>query len=284
MFDAQKADLLAALRSRGVEVRLDGSRLRVETDAPLTDEQRAWLRQHKAELLTALTGPPELTADDHADIHEAIEERAAIQEFDGGLPREHAEQQARAAMRVYSVLAALPEAEPRWVTLLAPGCDLDAARYAAHLQFGADRVLAMHPKPTAENSDNRGLIAEPKPHEPSRLTTGGWPQLGPSICIDLSTSRVSRSRAGKRTTLSERCLRVSAVLQMPLREIPRAGAPAAMKLAAAIRHCEPLAGMSGAGLGATPRDLLMGYSAPLTHRPLPPGSRSRTSLDHRPRQ
>ncbi|MBK5970904.1 hypothetical protein CCR91_19600 [Thiorhodovibrio winogradskyi] len=68
-------------------------------------------------------------------------ERAAIMEFDVGLRRPEAEQQARSLMRVYRVLVAMDDEPARWCTLLAPGCDITQAQRAAVAQFGAARVL-----------------------------------------------------------------------------------------------------------------------------------------------
>lgn len=87
------------------------------------------------------TDPPPLTDEDQASITEAVVERAAIMEFDGGLPRPEAEQQARSLMRVYRVRVAMDDEPARWCTLLAPGCDITQAQHAAVAQFGAERVL-----------------------------------------------------------------------------------------------------------------------------------------------
>jgi len=80
-----------------------------------------------------------LTADDHADVAEAIEERAAIQEYDGGLPRPEAERQARTAMRVYTYR--LTDDPEQWLVMIAPGCELAEAKRSIRRQFGAERVL-----------------------------------------------------------------------------------------------------------------------------------------------
>lgn len=50
--------MLHELAQRGVHLSLDGEELRVETPAPLTDEQRAYLRRHKAELIAELQQRP----------------------------------------------------------------------------------------------------------------------------------------------------------------------------------------------------------------------------------
>jgi hypothetical protein len=50
-------DLLAELADLGVTVTVDGNRLVIRPASRLTDELRASLRAHKAELLTAATAP-----------------------------------------------------------------------------------------------------------------------------------------------------------------------------------------------------------------------------------
>lgn len=89
--------------------------------------------------------PPPLTGEDLETISEAIEERAAIMEFDGGLSRAEAERQARDAMRVYYALADGNTAQPpRWRVMLLPGVDsLGEARKAAEWRFPG-WVLAIH--------------------------------------------------------------------------------------------------------------------------------------------
>jgi hypothetical protein len=91
--------------------------------------------------------PPALTGSDLADIQEALLERAAIREFDGGESRGQAEQHAREAMRVYQVRVAMDPGTPVWVTMIAPGCDLPEATAAAYNRFGAERVLAVRERP-----------------------------------------------------------------------------------------------------------------------------------------
>ena len=48
--------LAAKLTSQGVVLSVDGDELVVETRAPLTDKQRSFIRAHKAELMTELSG------------------------------------------------------------------------------------------------------------------------------------------------------------------------------------------------------------------------------------
>jgi hypothetical protein len=95
------------------------------------------------------TAPP-LTNTERTDIHEAIEERAAIREFEGGASKAVAEHAARSGMRVYRVRVAMgPDVPDRWFTLIAPGADRTAAEGIACGQFGAARVVALveHPAP-----------------------------------------------------------------------------------------------------------------------------------------
>jgi hypothetical protein len=94
---------------------------------------------------TSLPAPPPLTAAETADIEEAVQERAAIREFDAGEDRATAETQASSAMRVYRLLIAMDAGqEPRWVTMLAPGCDLAEAERTAFIRFPG-RVRAVIP-------------------------------------------------------------------------------------------------------------------------------------------
>ena len=75
-------------------------------------------------------------------VEESVEERAAIREFDGGEDRDTAEREACDAMHVFDVHVTMPgERAPRWVTMLAPGCNLAQAQLAAEIQFTASRVI-----------------------------------------------------------------------------------------------------------------------------------------------
>lgn len=138
-------DLLNQARAAGVTVYRppggDGLKLRGPTAAVADWAPR--LRPHR-EAIRAWLSPPPLMPDEQADIAERIEERAAIMTHDGGLTPTVAETQARTAMRVYRVQVAIgPDVPPRWLTLLAPGCDLAEAATVAEDQFGAARVLAI---------------------------------------------------------------------------------------------------------------------------------------------
>jgi hypothetical protein len=87
--------------------------------------------------------PPPIPHEDQQAIDEAIAERAAIREFDGGEPRAIAEREARSAMRVYQYR--ITDKPATWLTLIAPGCDLNEARRIVTNQFGAARVLDVVP-------------------------------------------------------------------------------------------------------------------------------------------
>lgn len=145
------AALLDLARADGIEVYTHATGIKVRGPSDAVARWIPLLRPHKPALLALLTGapaagpssaPPPLTPADRAAIAERIEERAAIQEHDAHLPRPVAEQEARAGMRVYRVLVAMGKGEAdRWVTMLAPQCDLTEATRAARGQFGPARVL-----------------------------------------------------------------------------------------------------------------------------------------------
>jgi len=67
-------------------------------------------------------------------IHEHLEERAAIQEYDGGLTRKQAETEALRTLRVFQYR--LTDTPDSWLVLIAPGCDLDEARESLRARFG----------------------------------------------------------------------------------------------------------------------------------------------------
>lgn len=76
-------------------------------------------------------------------VREVYEERAAIQEYDGGLSRKEVETEARAAMRVYEYRLTDNGLDGPWLILLAPGCDLLEAEHSLKNRFGVDRVLGV---------------------------------------------------------------------------------------------------------------------------------------------
>lgn len=148
----------------------------------LTDEHRRLIRANKPGLVALLTGRPtpvpDLTPEEQDGIREALEERSAIREHDGGESRGLAEQRARDGMRVYRVLVRMDPGTPdRWATLLAPGCDLPEATAAACNRFGAARVLEVkerlypHPAsqraPTPSGAAPMPALPNPQPHPAS---------------------------------------------------------------------------------------------------------------------
>lgn len=157
-------NLLAA----GFTLRADGATLHVSPASRVGQGLQRLIRQHKAELLlqVSLPQPPALTPEDLVNIEEAIAERAAIREHDGGEDRTTAEAQAVSAMRVYRLLVAMDEGiEPRWVTMLAPGCDLDEAERTASLKFGA-RLLRIIPSNPPETVSGAPTGTVPSPNTP----------------------------------------------------------------------------------------------------------------------
>ncbi|WP_200377130.1 hypothetical protein [Thiocystis violacea] len=82
---------------------------------------------------------PPMTADQQADIREVIDERAAILEYEAGTLRPEAEARAVGAMRVYRYR--LTDRPADWLVMIAPGCDLDAARRTLIARFGNERLL-----------------------------------------------------------------------------------------------------------------------------------------------
>jgi hypothetical protein len=91
---------------------------------------------------------PQLPLETREAIAEAIEERAAIREFEAGETRAVAEREARSAMRVYDLLVTMgPGEAPKWATLLAPGCNLEEARRVAESKFGAERLIEIREHP-----------------------------------------------------------------------------------------------------------------------------------------
>ena len=82
-------DLIEHLANLGVKLELADGKVRAMPRAALTGEVQAFIRSSKAELVLLLA------TDIDVAKREAFEERAAILEYDAGLPREEAERQAR---------------------------------------------------------------------------------------------------------------------------------------------------------------------------------------------
>jgi hypothetical protein len=93
--------LLRDRQAKDVQLTVQGESLAYDApDGALTAELLEALRQHKAALLALLVQTPEETPDLEAEYRRfrhclaLWEERAAIMEYDGGLPRDEAEWQA----------------------------------------------------------------------------------------------------------------------------------------------------------------------------------------------
>ena len=135
--------LLANLRAAGVQLDItERGTLRYRGDQSVVDRWLPKLRQCKDELLELLSAdaaPPPLTSDQLNGVREAIAERAAIREYDGGFSRSEAEAQASHAMRVYHYR--LTDRPKDWLVMIAPGCELDEARRSLIARFGSERLL-----------------------------------------------------------------------------------------------------------------------------------------------
>jgi hypothetical protein len=73
-------------------------------------------------------------------IREHLEERAAIQEYDGGLPREQAEAEARRNLKVFEFR--LSDDPAAWCVMIAPGCTLEGVTQDLRDRYG-ERLLAV---------------------------------------------------------------------------------------------------------------------------------------------
>ena len=105
------ADILLELVEAGAVLWMDGEQIRFRAPAGTLDQRRRGLvAEHRPALVELLRSgtllPPEVTAWP-ADAREDLEERAAIQEFDGGLDRATAEREAELRVRLRFARAAL---------------------------------------------------------------------------------------------------------------------------------------------------------------------------------
>jgi hypothetical protein len=139
------AALLERAASQGVTVEACDGSLKLAGPSQSVETLLPAIREAKADLLAHLSAPT-LTPADHDAIREAIAERAAIREIDGGEDRATAEREARSAMRVYHYR--LVERADAWLTMLAPGCDLDDARHSLELRFGPERLIEVRERTT----------------------------------------------------------------------------------------------------------------------------------------
>jgi hypothetical protein len=156
-------DVLREVAAAGGHVAVDGGDLVVEAPQPLPAKLVGRLRAHKGALLAHLRGKRSsepssapagsLSREIQDAIDEALEERAGIHQFEGGLPRAEAERSARESMRVYEYR--LADTPSTWLVLIAPGCDLPEARRVCERQFGHERVLDVRPSWERLNANGR---------------------------------------------------------------------------------------------------------------------------------
>jgi hypothetical protein len=83
---------LKAAREVGIRLRVDGDGLELSAEAPPPKAVLDLLTHHKADIVRLLR--PSLDGWLREDWHAFFDERAAIYEFDGGLPRDEAEARA----------------------------------------------------------------------------------------------------------------------------------------------------------------------------------------------
>ena len=124
-----------------------GDQLKVANPEKLNDSLRNLIRTNKAEIIKQLSGTQL-----QQNIREAIEERAAIQEFDGGLLRADAELAAAKSMRVYCYrVTDKPDSQ---LTVIMPGTELDEAEAKLKEKYG-DRLLSVTPMATMAESPTK---------------------------------------------------------------------------------------------------------------------------------
>lgn len=137
-------DALSKIQAAGFVVALVGDRLDVTpTRTALTESQRDYIKEHRADIVSQLSKTKTAQSNELLqDIREQIEERAAIMEYDGGLPRHDAEQAATRAIRVYCYRTTeKPEAE---LTVIMPNTELDEATANLKNRLG-DKLLSVYP-------------------------------------------------------------------------------------------------------------------------------------------
>ncbi len=133
--------VVTQMQQAGFELQVAGNeKLLISPFDKLTRKQRDFLKANKRNLIKTLVQneTPKLSNGDKENIREHLKERAAIQEFDGGLSRTEAEQQAKSNMRVFHYrISDYPDS---WMVMIAPGCDLTEARSCLGTKF-QDRLI-----------------------------------------------------------------------------------------------------------------------------------------------
>ncbi|RKT47496.1 hypothetical protein [Thiocapsa rosea] len=126
----------------GFALGIVGENLTVRPVSRLTEQLREAIRANKPELLALLR-----KANPHAPPPLSDAGHEAIREQEAGEPREVAEREVAAGMRVFQYR--LADKPNRWLIVLAPGCDLDEARHALTLRFGPERLIDVREHRTA---------------------------------------------------------------------------------------------------------------------------------------
>jgi hypothetical protein len=138
-------DILQELNLAGLSVSLEGDRVKVENPGRLTNGLRDLIRSHKPDIVSRLSkARAAQNSEMQQAIREQVEERAAIKEYDGGLPRAEAERQADSAARAYCYrLTDKPNSE-LWVIM--SGTNLVEAKASLERRFGI-RLVAVYEPP-----------------------------------------------------------------------------------------------------------------------------------------
>lgn len=132
---------LEKIEAAGFKVALIGDDIDVTpTRAALTNIQRAFIKSHKMEIISQLSGSQQ----QQQNIRERIEERAGIMEYDCGLTRKDAEQAATASMRVYCYKTT--ENPTIELTVIMPNTELDEAIEKLKNKY-RERLLDVYPSP-----------------------------------------------------------------------------------------------------------------------------------------
>lgn len=138
-------DILHEINLAGLSISLDGDRIKVDNAARLTDGLRALIRKNKPDIIARLSKTNVAHNNElQQAIREQIEERAAIMEYDGGLSRKDAEQQAARATRAYCYRVIDKPDRELWVIM--PNTGLAGATASLKERYG-DRLITVYENP-----------------------------------------------------------------------------------------------------------------------------------------
>jgi hypothetical protein len=163
------AEALKTARSCGVGLRVDGDHLVLKTSAPPPPFVVDLLRRHKAEIMLLLrpAGDSQSSASTNTDLPDAsaaggtadaFEGRAALGEFDAGIPRAWAEGFAalhQAKPPAWAILR--PEAWPDLIKAVGLFLDRWGAQ-AAQLNWDAINLFGASPRAPLGRVDQQGLV------------------------------------------------------------------------------------------------------------------------------